>query len=50
MDPGRAPDGYRWSLPLVYAVWAAVVTALYVPCRWYAGVKARSRSPWLSYL
>lgn len=50
MDPGRPPEGYRWSLSLLYAVWAIVVAALYVPCRWYAGVKARSRSVWLSYL
>lgn len=50
MNPGRPPEGYRWSLPLLYAVWAAVVTVLYFPCRWYAGVKARSRSVWLSYL
>lgn len=50
MNPGRPPEGYRWGLPLLYAVWAIVVAALYVPCRWYAGVKARSRSPWLSYL
>lgn len=50
MDPGRPPEGYRWSLPLLYAVWAMAVTALYLPCRWYAGVKARSRSVWLSYL
>ena len=33
------PDGYTWSLPL-----------LYVACRWFAGVKARRRDWWLSYL
>lgn len=50
MDPGPVPDGYRWSLPLLYLVFAIVVTALYFPCRWFAGLKARRRSPWLSYL
>ena len=50
MNPGRPPEGYRWSLPLLYGVWGIVVAALYLPCRWYAGVKARSRSVWLSYL
>jgi uncharacterized membrane protein len=45
-----APDGYRWSLGLLYVVFAIVVAALYFPCRWYAGVKARHRGGWLSYL
>ena len=50
MDPGPVPPGYRWSLPLLYLVWALCVAALYVPCRWFARVKATRRSPWLSYL
>lgn len=45
-----APDGYAWSLPLLYAVWAAAVLILYFPCRWFAGVKARRRDWWLGYL
>ena len=44
------PPGYVWSLPLLYLVWAIVIGVLYVACRWYAGVKAKSRSRWLSYL
>jgi hypothetical protein len=35
------PDGYMWSLPLLYLVFALVVTALYFPARWYAQVKSR---------
>jgi hypothetical protein len=35
---------------VVYLVWIAVVLALYPFCRWYAGVKGRSGSPWLGYL
>jgi len=31
-------------------VWAAVVLSLYPLCRWFAGVKARRRDWWLSYL
>jgi hypothetical protein len=50
LNPGPAPAGYMWSLPLLYLVWAIVVVILYFPCRWYAGVKARSKSVWLSYL
>jgi len=37
------PPGYRWSLGLLYLVWAIVVTGLYFACRWFAGVKARHR-------
>jgi hypothetical protein len=31
--------GNRWSLPLLYLVFALVVAALYFPARWYARVK-----------
>jgi hypothetical protein len=44
------PDGFRWSLPLLYLVFLVVVTALYLPCRWYARAKARHRASWLRYL
>jgi len=44
------PEGYTWSLGLLYLVWAIVIGVLYVACRWYAGVKSRSRSTLLSYL
>jgi hypothetical protein len=50
MMPPPVPDGYMWSLPLLYAVTAVVVVALYFPCRWFAGLKARRKDPWLSYL
>ena len=50
MAPPPVPDGYRWSLALLYLVFAACVVALYFPCRWYAGVRATRRSRWLSYL
>jgi uncharacterized membrane protein len=42
--------GWPASLPVVYMVWIVVVLALYPACAWYAGVKRRSGSRWLSYL
>jgi uncharacterized membrane protein len=44
------PADYGYPLWVVYVVWAAAVTALYPLCAWFAGVKARNRSAWLSYL
>jgi len=44
------PEGYGHALPFVWAAWAAVVAALYLPCRWFAGLKGRRREWWLSYL
>ena len=44
------PDEWGYGLPVVYLVWAGVVLALYPACRWFAGVKARRRDAWLSYL
>jgi uncharacterized membrane protein len=44
------PDGYIWSLPLLYVVWAIAVALLYVACRWFAGVKADRSATWLRYL
>ena len=45
-----APEGYAWSLPMLYAVWAVAILLLYWPCRWFAGVKARGKQAWLRYL
>ncbi len=44
------PPDRRWGLPLLYLVFAVDVAILYVPCRWFAQVKARTRQRWLSYL
>jgi uncharacterized membrane protein len=44
------PKGYGFSLGMTYLVWIGVVLALYLPCRWFAGVKARRPQGWLSYL
>jgi uncharacterized membrane protein len=48
--PFSEPPGWPLGLPAVYPIWIGLVAALYPLCRWYAGVKARSTSPWLSYL
>jgi len=50
MAPPEVPPGYMWSLPLLYLVFAIAIAVLYVPCRWYANVKATRKSAWLSYL
>ena len=36
------PEGYTWSLPLLYFVWGLVILILYFPCRWFGGVKLRT--------
>jgi uncharacterized membrane protein len=50
LNPPPVPDGYTWSLGLLYLVFAVCVIGLYVPCRWFAAVRATRRSQWLSYL
>jgi uncharacterized membrane protein len=48
--PFTRPPGWGYSLPVVYAVWTAVVVLLYPACRWFARVRQRRRDWWLSYL
>lgn len=48
--PYTQPPGWGYSLPVVYLVWVLVVAALYLPCRWFAGLKQRRNDVWLSYL
>jgi uncharacterized membrane protein len=44
------PRGWGYGLPVIFAVWAAVVLALYPACRWFAAVKAGRPESWLRYL
>jgi uncharacterized membrane protein len=44
------PAGYTWSLPLLYLVWAIAIALLYPACAWFAGLRARTASPWLRFI
>jgi hypothetical protein len=44
------PPDYGVALAGVYLVWLLVIVLLYPFCRWIAGVKARRRDWWLSYV
>jgi uncharacterized membrane protein len=44
------PADFGYPLWVTYAVWLSVVLLLYPLCKWFAGVKARRRDWWLSYL
>jgi uncharacterized membrane protein len=50
MGNPEPPEGYVWSLPLLYVVWAVTIVLLYFACRWFAGLKARRNDWWLKYL
>jgi uncharacterized membrane protein len=47
---GPPPDGYTWSLGLLYVVFLIAVVILYFPCRWYARRKLNATSGWTRYL
>jgi uncharacterized membrane protein len=44
------PDGQQWPLALLYLVFVVCVALLYVPCRWFAGVKARGGPRWIRFI
>jgi hypothetical protein len=50
MAPPPPPEGYTWSLPLLYLVWAIAVVMLYGACQWYAGLKARRSDWWMKFV
>jgi uncharacterized membrane protein len=50
VDPELPPPGFGVSLGPIYLIWVAIVLAMYLPCRWFAGVKQGRRGGWLSYL
>jgi uncharacterized membrane protein len=43
------PQGYGYSLPIVYLVWLGVVVLLYPICYWLARWKRGARARWSSY-
>jgi uncharacterized membrane protein len=50
MGNPQPPDGYTWSLALLYLVWAVTIAILYPACRRFAQRKARGGEWWLHYL
>ena len=44
------PENVGFNLGVVYLCWIAGVLLLYPLCKWFAGLKARRRDWWLSYL
>ncbi|MBL8003348.1 MAG: DUF1624 domain-containing protein [Flavobacteriales bacterium] len=54
LDAALDPEDYAdngFPLWVVYAVWIAVVLALYLPCRWFGRYRAAHKDTWwLSYL
>jgi uncharacterized membrane protein len=47
---GLFPKDFGYGLVFVFCVWILVVVLMYPACKWFAAVKRRSRSWWLSYL
>jgi hypothetical protein len=50
MGNPEPPQGYIWSLPLLYAIWAIAIVVLYFACRRFADLKAKRTDWWLKYL
>ena len=44
------PEGFGFSLPVIYLVWIGFAVALYPACHWFACLKAEKKQWWLSYL
>ena len=43
-------NNWGYPLPVVYAIWIAVVLVLYPACAWFSRLKDHRRDWWLSYL
>ena len=50
LDVESFPKWYGLNLAGVYLAWVIVVAILYLPCKWFAGVKARRTDWWLGYI
>jgi uncharacterized membrane protein len=50
MGNPQPPNGYVWSLPLLYMIWAIAIATLYFPCRWFADLKMKRDEWWLKYM
>jgi uncharacterized membrane protein len=47
---GPPPEGYTWSLTLLYGVWALSVFLLYYPSRRFAELKQKRPTGWLRFI
>ncbi len=50
MEPGKLPEGYRWSLGLLYLVFVVAIAILYPVCRWYSERKRTRPVGWMRYI
>lgn len=50
LDVESFPKWYGVNLAGVYLAWATVVVILYLPCKWFAGLKSRRTDWWLGYI
>jgi uncharacterized membrane protein len=50
MGNPEPPEGYVWSLPLLYLIWGITIALLYFACQGFAALKARRNDWWLQYL
>ena len=50
MGNPEPPEGYIWSLPLLYLTWGVAIVLLYFACRWFAAFKAKRNDWWLRYI
>jgi uncharacterized membrane protein len=50
MGNPEAPEGYVWSLPLLYLTWGIAIVLLYFACLWFAAFKAKRNDWWLRYI
>jgi uncharacterized membrane protein len=50
MGNPEPPEGYVWSLPLLYLIWAIAIVLLYFACKWFASLKAKRSDWWLQYV
>lgn len=50
MGNPEPPDGYVWSLPLLYLIWGITIALLYFVCRWFADLKTKRTDWWLRYI
>lgn len=44
------PEGYGFTLPVVYFLWIGVALIFYPACEWYGELKRRRKDVWLSYI